>query len=74
MLYICKICFPEVFQRGITYVVSTIETASFKTLSPKTSMYRTSSTFMAWNMASVATGSTADIREPKAKLSDNDSL
>lgn len=32
-------------------------------------MFNTGSTSMAWNMATVATGSTADINEPNAKLS-----
>ena len=50
----------------------TIETASFKTLSPKTNMFNVGSTLSAWKMASVATGSTADIMEPKAKLVDKD--
>ncbi len=31
-------------------------------------MFRTGSTFRAWKMARVATGSTADIKEPNAKL------
>ena len=52
-----------------TYVVNTIATASFSTLSPNTNMYRTWSTFKALKMARVATGSTADINDPKAKLS-----
>ena len=46
----------------------TIETASFRTLSPNTSMLRVGSTSRAWKMANVATGSTADINEPNAKL------
>lgn len=46
----------------------TIETASFRMLSPKTSMLRTGSTLRALKMAMVATGSTAEISEPKAKL------
>jgi hypothetical protein len=50
-------------------VVSTIATASFKTLSPNTNMYSIGSTFKALKMASVATGSTAEIKDPKAKLS-----
>lgn len=32
-------------------------------------MYKTGSTSRAWKMASVATGSTAEIKDPKAKLS-----
>ena len=55
--------------RKITYEVSTIETASLSTLSPNTNMYKTGSTSRAWKMASVATGSTAEIKDPKAKLS-----
>ena len=50
-------------------MVRTIATASFKMLSPKTNIFNTESTSKAWKMAIVATGSTADIREPKAKLS-----
>jgi len=50
-------------------VHKTMATASFKILSPKTSMFNTGSTSSAWNMATVATGSTADINEPNAKLS-----
>lgn len=49
---------PEVLG-GITVVVNTIEMASFKMLSPKTNMLRTGSMSSAWNMAMVATGSTA---------------
>ena len=43
-------------------------TASLRILSPNTNMFRVGSTFKAWKMANVATGSTADIIEPKAKL------
>lgn len=50
-------------------VVNTMATASFRMLSPNTSMFRTGSTSSAWNMASVATGSTALTNDPKAKLS-----
>lgn len=57
-----------------SYLVSTIETASFKILSPNTNMYNTWSTLRAWKMARVATGSTADMREPNAKLSTKVSL
>lgn len=52
------------------YLNMTIETASFRTLSPNTNMLRVGSTSKAWKMARVATGSTADISEPKAKLHD----
>ncbi len=45
-----------------------MDTASFRMLSPNTSMLSTGSTFRALNMAIVATGSTAEIRDPKAKL------
>lgn len=45
-----------------------METASLRMLSPNTSMLRTGSTLRALKMAMVATGSTAEIREPKAKL------
>lgn len=41
----------------------------FKILSPNTNMFKTGSTSMAWKMATVATGSTADIKLPNAKLS-----
>lgn len=46
-----------------------METASFRTLSPNTNMYKIGSTSMAWKIAKVATGSTAEMSEPKAKLS-----
>lgn len=46
----------------------TIETASLRILSPNTNMFNVGSTSNAWKIASVATGSTAEIREPKAKL------
>ena len=51
-----------------THLVNTIDTASFKTDSPKTSILRVGSTSRAWNIASVATGSTADISDPNVKL------
>lgn len=51
-----------------TYLVRTIETASLRMLSPNTNMLRTGSTLRALKMAMVATGSTAEISEPKAKL------
>lgn len=54
--------------RTVTYLVSTMDTASLRMLSPNTSMFRTGSTFSALKMAMVATGSTAEIREPNAKL------
>lgn len=50
------------------YLNMTMETASFRTLSPNTNMLRVGSTSSAWKIARVATGSTADISEPKAKL------
>ena len=49
-------------------MVRTMDTASLRMLSPKTSMLRTGSTLRALKMAMVATGSTAEISEPKAKL------
>ena len=52
----------------MTYLVMTIDTASFSTLSPNTSMLRVGLTSSAWKMARVATGSTAEIRAPKEKL------
>lgn len=54
-----------------TYFVRTIETASLRMLSPKTSMLSTGSTLRALKIAIVATGSTAEIKEPKAKLLGN---
>lgn len=51
-----------------SYFVRTIETASFRMLSPNTNMFRTGSTLSALKMAMVATGSTAEMSEPKAKL------
>lgn len=51
-----------------TYLVRTMETASLRMLSPNTSMLSTGSTCSALKIAIVATGSTADIREPNAKL------
>lgn len=50
----------------------TMETASLRMLSPNTSMLRTGSTLRALKMAMVATGSTAEISEPKAKLHQDD--
>lgn len=54
-----------------TYLVKTIETASLRMLSPKTNMLSTGSTLRALKMAIVATGSTADIKEPNAKLGEH---
>ena len=45
-----------------------METASFSTLSPNTSILRVGLTSRAWKMARVATGSTAEIRAPNVKL------
>lgn len=56
------------FYLRTSYLVRTMETASLRMLSPNTSMLRTGSTLRALKMAMVATGSTAEIREPKAKL------
>ncbi len=50
------------------HFVMTMETASLSTLSPNTSMLSVGLTSRAWNMARVATGSTADIRAPNEKL------
>ena len=50
------------------YLVRTIATASFNILSPNTNMFSKGSTFKAWKMANVATGSTAEISEPNTKL------
>ena len=44
--------------------------ASLSTLSPNTNMFRVGSRLRAWNIASVATGSTADMRDPNVKLTD----
>jgi hypothetical protein len=49
-------------------LVITIETASLRTLSPNTNIFRVGSTSKAWKIAKVATGSTAEIIEPNAKL------
>jgi len=46
----------------------TIETASLRILSPKTNILSVGSTSKAWKIARVATGSTAEISEPNAKL------
>ena len=46
-----------------------METASFSMDSPNTNMYKIGSASSAWKIARVATGSTADISDPKAKLS-----
>ena len=46
----------------------TIATASLSILSPNTNIFNVGSTFNAWKIANVATGSTAEIIEPKAKL------
>lgn len=54
-----------------THLVRTIATASLSMLSPKTNMFKTGSTSRAVKMARVATGSTADINDPKARLSVN---
>ena len=51
-----------------TVVVRTMATASLRMDSPNTNMLRMGSTSSAWKIASVATGSTAEMREPKAKL------
>ena len=51
-----------------SYLVSTIDTASLRILSPNTSMFKVGSTLSALKMAIVATGSTADTKEPYAKL------
>lgn len=55
-------------RRGHTHLVRTMDTASLRILSPKTSMLSTGSTCSALKIAMVATGSTAEIREPNAKL------
>ena len=53
---------------SMTVVVITIATASFRIDSPNTNICSTGSASSAWKIARVATGSTAEIREPKAKL------
>ena len=55
----------------MTYLVSTMDTASFNTDSPNTNILRVGSTSRAWNMARVATGSTAEISDPNVKLHKN---
>jgi len=50
--------------------VSTIDMASLRMLSPNTNMLSMGSTSRAWKIATVATGSTAEMREPKAKDSE----
>ena len=52
----------------LTHSVMTMETASLRTLSPNTNMYSVGCTSIAENIASVATGSTAEISAPKPKL------
>ena len=47
---------------------STTATASLSTLSPNTSMWSVGSTSSALKMASVATGSTAEINAPNTRL------
>jgi len=54
--------------------VRTIDMASFRMLSPNTNMLRMGSTSRAWKMATVATGSTAEISDPNAKDSEKLSL
>lgn len=53
----CSNSSPDEF--GITVVVRTMEIASFRILSPNTSMFSTGSMSNAWKIAIVATGSTA---------------
>lgn len=64
-------CFYKHAWLQCTYLVRTIETASLRILSPKTNMLSTGSTLRALKMAIVATGSTADIKEPNAKLGEH---
>lgn len=52
----------------LIYFVNTIATASFRILSPNTNIYKIGSMSKALNIARVATGSTAETSEPKAKL------
>ena len=52
-----------------TVRTSTMDTASFNTLSPNTSIFSVGSTSIAPKMANVATGSTALMSEPKVKAS-----
>ena len=69
MWYVYYNLLPMLLQAAIyTYFVNTIETASFSTDSPNTNILRVGSTCNAWNIARVATGSTADIRAPNVKL------
>ena len=74
-LLVVKACINIIYGQKLvdrdSYLVRTMETASLRMLSPNTSMLRTGSTLRALNMAIVATGSTAEMREPKAKLQDH---
>ena len=67
MAFLLSFCYREGRQTN-THFVITMETASFRTLSPNTSMLRVGLTSRAWKMARVATGSTAEIRAPNVKL------
>lgn len=60
--------YSNLINQNSTYFVSTIDTASLRMLSPNTSMFNTGSTSRALNIAIVATGSTAETNDPKAKL------
>lgn len=57
--------------KTVAYFVRTIATASFRMLSPNTNMFNNGSAFNAWKIANVATGSTAEINEPNAKLNNS---
>lgn len=52
-----------------TYPLKTIATASFKTLSPKTSAYKLTSTCRSLNIASIVSGSVDEIKAPKYRVS-----
>lgn len=52
-----------------TVLYITMEIASLKILSPKIMMYRVISTSISLNIASTATGSVDEIKDPKARLS-----
>lgn len=66
--FFCFIGPADEWFKSDPYLVRTIATASLSILSPNTNMLSSGSAFNAWKIASVATGSTADINDPNAKL------
>lgn len=59
----------DVKPSAFTYLDRTMDTASLRILSPNTNMLSSGGTSRALNMARVATGSTAEMSAPNAKLS-----